>query len=290
MSTSPALGEAKQVQLGQGTIRYRERGSGEPIVFVHGFGVNGDLWRKVVPEIAENFRCITPDWPLASHEIPMNSEADLSPPGVAKLIADFLAALDLNSVTAVGNNTGGAMCQLLVTNHPERVGRLILTNCDAYDNFPPGLFRYLKWIAFVPGAFFLLAQSLRLRPIQRSPIAYGWIAKRPIDGAALDSYVEHLASVRRDSVKVLKGISTRYTMAAGDKLGEFKRPVLIAWAPEGRFFPFKHAQKLSEAFADARLERVEDSYDFVSEDQPKRLAELITTFMHANPSPAVESK
>ena len=92
--------------------RYRERGTGEPIVFVHGALVNADLWRKVVPELAKDFRCIAPDLPLGSHERAMPADADLSPPGVAKLIADFIAALDLDNVTLVGNDTGGALCQL----------------------------------------------------------------------------------------------------------------------------------------------------------------------------------
>ena len=130
--------------LPQGTIRYRERGNGEPIVFVHGLLVNGDLWRKVVPTLAKDFRCITPDWPLGSHEVPMNPDADLTPTGLAKLVADFLAALELENVTLVGNDTGGALSQIVVTEHPERIARLVLTPCDAFEVFPPRLFKYLS--------------------------------------------------------------------------------------------------------------------------------------------------
>ena len=143
MSISPALGERKEVSLPQGTIAYRERGSGEPIVFIHGLLVNGDLWRKVVPELSKDYRCIVPDLPLGSHDRPMNEDADLSPYGVAKLIDDFLAALDLRDVTLVGNDTGGAFCQIVVTRHPDRIGRLVLTPCDAYENFPPRFFKYM---------------------------------------------------------------------------------------------------------------------------------------------------
>src|SRR3954463_13233489 len=106
MSISEALGQQHEVKLPQGTIRYRERGEGEPIVFVHGLLVNGDLWRKVVPRLAESYRCITPDWPLGSHQVALEPDADLTPPGVAKLIADFLEALDLNAATVVGNDSG----------------------------------------------------------------------------------------------------------------------------------------------------------------------------------------
>src|SRR6187401_2800525 len=103
MSISSQLGDQKEVTLPQGTIRYRERGNGDPIVFVHGLLVNGDLWRKVVPELAKDFRCITPDWPLGSHEVPMDRDADLTPPGLAKLIDEFLGELGLENVTLIGN-------------------------------------------------------------------------------------------------------------------------------------------------------------------------------------------
>ncbi len=136
MSRFDTLGSLKEVQLAQGTIRYRECGSGEPLVFVHGLLVNGDLWRKVAPSLAKSYRCIVPDLPLGSHEIPLATSADLTPPGLVRLITDFLDALELPAVTLIANDTGGALCQLLIAANPDRVERLVLTNCDAYENFP----------------------------------------------------------------------------------------------------------------------------------------------------------
>jgi pimeloyl-ACP methyl ester carboxylesterase len=281
MSISTQLGEQREVTLDHGTLRYRERGNGEPIVFVHGALVNGDLWRKVVPGLAKDFRCIAPDLPLGSHEVPMRPAADLSPTGLARLISDFLEALDLESVTLVGNDTGGALCQLVVTRHPGRVGRLVLTNCDAYENFPPRMFRYLQLAARVPGGITALTQSLRLRPLRRTPIAYGWLSKRGIDDETLDSYVRPLLKdpgIRRDSGKLLRGLHPRYTLEAANALSGFERPVLIAWAPERDLFPWEHAKRLAATFPNARLERIDDSWTFIPEDQPERLAELIGAF------------
>ena len=160
MSLSSKLGEEKSVRLPQGTIRYRERGRGTPIVFVHGVLANGDLWRDVVPRLAETHRCITPDWPLGSHEVPMEATADLSTPGLARLVADFLAALDLRDVTLVANDTGGAVCQLVVTSHPERIARLVLTSCDAFEVFPPRPFDILLKCKII--------HRIRFRPIRHS--------------------------------------------------------------------------------------------------------------------------
>jgi pimeloyl-ACP methyl ester carboxylesterase len=269
------------VTVSQGSIPYREAGSGEPIVFVHGAFVDGRLWRKVVPGLERDFRCILPDLPLGAHSEPMSPDADLSPPGLARLVAEFLEALDLRNVTLVGNDTGGAICQLVATEHPERIGRLVLTNCDAFENFLPPAFRYLQLAARIPGAVFALTQPLRLRALRRTPLTFGWLSKRPVEKELSDSWLRPLLSsrpVRRDTAKLLRGISKRYTLEAATKLASFDRPALIAWAPEDKFFPVDHAERLATIIPDAHLERIDDSYTFVSEDQPERLAELIAAF------------
>src|SRR5919106_3974755 len=126
-----------EARLSQGTIHYSESGEGPPIVFVHGLLVDGRLWRKVTPLLEDRFRCIVPDLPLGSHQQAMNPDADLSPPGLARIVDGFLAALDLDRVTLVANDTGGAIAQVTAANHADRIGRLVLTNCDAFENFLP---------------------------------------------------------------------------------------------------------------------------------------------------------
>jgi pimeloyl-ACP methyl ester carboxylesterase len=277
-----ALGPQQEVRLPGGTVRYRERGAGPTVLFVHGLLVNAALWRKVVPELAPDFRCIAPDWPLGSHEVPLGHGADLTPPGLAQLIADFMAALELDDVTLVGNDSGGALSQLVVTRHPERVGRLVLTPCDAFENFPPRMFRYLGWAAKVPGGMAPIVQSMRLRANRRSPIAFGWLTKRRLPNAVSDHYVNpviHDRRIREDARAFILGVDSAYTIAAAEKLRGFERPVLLAWAPEDRFFPIAHAERLAELLPDARLERIVDARTFVSEDQPQRLAELIAGFV-----------
>src|SRR4051794_15648802 len=129
MSVSEQLGAPATVDVPAGTIAYRERGSGPPIMFVHGVGVNGDLWRKVVPELAEGHRCIAPDLPFGAHSHPLRDGADLSLPGMARIVADLIEALGLEDATVIANDTGGAVSQWLAGHHPERVGRLVLTSC-----------------------------------------------------------------------------------------------------------------------------------------------------------------
>jgi pimeloyl-ACP methyl ester carboxylesterase len=281
MAMSTELGQQHEVTLPQGTIEYRERGTGEPVVFVHGALVNADLWRKVVPEVAKDFRCIAPDLPLGSHQRAMPADADVSPPAVAKLIADFIATLGLDNVTLVGNDTGGAICQLVVTNHPNRIGRLVLTNCDAYDVFPPSIFKPLFYGGRIPGFAWAIAQPLRMTALRHSPIGFGWLAKHGIPAEVTRSWLDPLLAnrgVRRDVRKLLKGAGPRHTQEAARRFGEFDKPVLIVWAPEKDFFPVEYGERLARDFPQGRLERIEDSWTFVPEDQPQRLAQLIGTF------------
>ena len=270
-----------ECKLAQGTIRYRDLGTGAPIVLVHGLLTNSLLWADVADLLAKDFRVIAPDWPLGSHSLPLEPGADVRPPALAKVIADFIAALELEQVTLVGNDTGGALCQLVVVNHPERISQLVLTPCDAYENFMPPMFRPLQLAARFPGSVWLIANSLRPRAFQRLPFAFGWLSKRPLDRATADAFMRPILTsraIRREVAAILRGINKRYTLEAAQRFGEFKQPVLIAWAPEDRIFKFRFAEKLAAAFPDARVERIEDSYTFVPIDQPQRTAGLIASF------------
>ena len=290
MTATKTNDKYRSIRLEQGTIRYREYGTGAPVVFVHGLLVNGSLWRRVVPLVAQGYRCIVPDLPLGSHEVAMEEGADLTPKGLARLIAGFVEALGLESATLVGNDTGGALSQIVAVEHPERVARLVLTNCDAFDRFPPPEFAPLVWGARVPGFLWELAQSMRIDAVRRSPLAYGWLTKRRIDDAVLDEWTRPFierADVRRDLGAVLRGISPRYTIEAAERLRTFDRPVLLVWAPEDRFFPLAHAVRLEALLPDARLETIDDSRTFIPEDQPERLAGLVTEFLAATARPTL---
>jgi pimeloyl-ACP methyl ester carboxylesterase len=274
----------KEVSLPQGPIPYRDEGTGEPLVFVHGLLVNGRLWERVTPLLSPDFRCIVPDLPLGCHTTPMAADADLSPPGIAKLVLAFLDELGLDRVTLVGNDSGGAISQLVATSAPERVGRLILTNCDAYDNFPPKLFGYFKPVARTPGAWTMLAQSMRFKPLRRSPLAFGVLTKSRIPGEMLDDWLDPtIASnaIRKDTKKFILGTEPAQTEQAARDLESFRSPTLFAWAPEDRWFKVQHADRLAASMPDARVVRIPDAKTFVSLDQPDRLAEEIASFVRA---------
>ena len=283
MAISEELGERRTVDLpGIGTIEYRVRGSGPPIVFAHGVGANGDLWRKVAPELADGHRIIVPDLPLGGHSIPLSGEPDMSLPGLARILGSFIEALDLREATLVANDTGGAVSQAFVSGGPERVTRLVLTSCDAFDRYPPPAVAYLKPTARMPGGLALLGQAVRFKAVQRLPIAYGWATHHSIEPRIMKSYTTTVRTnpgVRADLGRVLKQARKSDMQRASNGVGAFKGPALVAWAADDKFFPVEHGRRLAELMPDGRFVVVEDSRTFIPEDQPAVLVELLREFL-----------
>jgi pimeloyl-ACP methyl ester carboxylesterase len=284
MTRPPALGTPRDIKLSRATVRCFESGpsDGPPVVFVHGLLVNADLWQNVVPRLTEaGLRCIAVDWPLGSHELAV-PDADLTPPGVADLVAELLEVLDLRDVTVVGNDSGGAITQILITRHPERVGRVVLTPSDSFEKFFPPLFAALPIAARIPGAAKILTQALRARWVQRLPIGFGWLTKHPMPDEVVDSFLRPSRERREildDTRRFLRTVHRRHTLEAAEKLGSFDKPVLLAWAREDRVFPISLAERLAERLPKATIVPIADSLTFVPLDQPEVLANLIVEFV-----------
>jgi pimeloyl-ACP methyl ester carboxylesterase len=272
--------QRKEIDLPAGRIRYREAGTGKPVVFVHGYLVDGRLWDGVVDRLSDSHRCIAPDWPMGAQQIAMNPDADLSPPGVAATIASLLEALDLDDVTIVGNDSGGAMSQVLVTRHPERIGRLVLTNCDTHENFPPGIFKAMPPLAKLPGGMTVLAAPFRIGAVARR--AFAPFARTRIPDELIASWMHPATSdagVMHDLKKVTIGMNKRYTLEAAQKLRGSELPILLAWAPGDKYFPIRYAERLASEAGNARIVQIPDAKTFVPLDQPQRLADEIAGFL-----------
>ncbi len=272
-----------RIELPAGPVNYGDTGGGGPVVlFVHGLLADGSLWDGVVERLAGHARCLTPDLPMGSHREPMRAGADLSPRGIARLIDAFLAALDLRDVVVVAGDSGGAVAQLLVTEHPGRIGRLVLTPCDAFENFFPPMFRPYQWIARFPAALTAVLQLMRVRVLRRLPMAYGLIAKHGVAHATTDRWLAPALGrreIRRDLAGFLRGVNPRDTLAAAERLPGFTGPALLLWPREERTFPFAHAGRLAALLPDARLVEIPDAWAFIALDQPAATAGAIAAFL-----------
>jgi pimeloyl-ACP methyl ester carboxylesterase len=285
---SPLLGEAAKLGLEGGELECFQRGAGAALVFAHGWLANANLWRGVVDRLADRFRCIVPDLPFGSHRTPMRAEADLTPTGCGALVAQVLEALDLRDVTLIGNDSGGAYSQIATAAHPDRVARLVLNSCETpYDEFPPAPFDGLPAAAADPAALGRLFGALRDREVRATPLAYGLLIKHPIEDRVSDSYALPSvadADVLRDTAKVMASAASAPVQAAGRRLiAAFERPVLFAWGPEDRVFPFANAERYAGELAGGRVTPIPDAYSFTPEDQPGALAAAIAEFAAAAP-------
>jgi pimeloyl-ACP methyl ester carboxylesterase len=276
-----SLPAARTITLGERTLSYRDVGSGPPIVFVHGIFLNSNFWRRVTPELVPHFRCIAPDLPLGGHHIPQPAAADQTPIGLADLLAELITALDLPAVTLVGNDTGGAICQILISRRPELVGRLLLTNCDAFEEFFPPLLAGMSLGPRLLGETYLniMTGLLKLRPAQRMIIALG--AYRHFSDSELDAYLAPIRrdpTIRRDLHRFLVAVSNRYTLEAARTFTELQQPVLMLWGTDDFVFTQKLARRLRDAFPNGALELVPRARAYWPEDQPAILAERLKTF------------
>lgn len=269
-----------EIRLSNGTLNYRDSGTGPVVVLIHGLFADGTLWDKVIPELGADRRVIVPDLPLGAHRRAMDPDADLSPAGIASIIAEFLERLELDGVTLVGNDTGGALCQITAADHPKRLGRLLLTNCDAYKNFLPIFYRELQLFPRIPGGMTMLAHMPKVigralfRPLTTKPMPKEQL-NRWLGGPAADP------GVKRDLGKVLGGITTKETLRAIEALRRSAPPTLLVWGRRDLFFKPRYAERLRSDITGSRLEWIENSRTFTPFDAPTELARHIREFSAA---------
>jgi pimeloyl-ACP methyl ester carboxylesterase len=273
------------IELSAGTIEIEDTGGeGPAIVLLPGLMMHASLWDEVIAGLSPGHRCVAPTLPMGAHRHAMRAGADLSPRGLARLVSELLDRLDLNDVTLVGNDTGGALVQLLAADGAARVGRIVLVSCDAFDNFPPGLTGKTLVLTgkLSPALFGLFMQQMRLRPLRRLPLAFGRLTKR--GDAATARWVKPVLKqreIRRDTVRVLREIAAQpdLLLEAAERLPNFERPALVVWASEDRVMPPEHGRRLAELLPRGRLVEIPDSYTLIPLDQPARLAEAIQEFV-----------
>lgn len=270
------------VDLPHGTISYRVAGpqdsAAPPVVFVHAFLVDGTVWTQVADLLAaDGVRSYAPTWPLGAHRTPMKADADLSPRGLARLILDFLQALDLRDVTLVGSDTGGALVQFLLDTDDSRVGRVVFANCDAFDTFPPFPFSAIFPLLKGPRRLWANLQPMRLRAMRHSPLGFGLLATS-FDPRQTRSWIEPTLSdarVRRDAVKFLRAAKPADLLDVSTRLAKFAGPVRVVWGGADRAFKPELGRRLAQAFGDGSYTEVPGARTFVQLDNPRALADEI---------------
>ncbi|MGD0064290.1 MAG: alpha/beta hydrolase [Streptosporangiaceae bacterium] len=274
-----------KVELTAGIVEYEDTGGQGPVlVFLHGLTMDGSLWRRVVTGLSPDYRCVLPTLPLGGHRLAMRPDADLSLPGVALLVAEFIDRVGLTDVTLVQNDWGGAQI-LIAVGDTRRIGRLVITASEAFDNYPPRPARLIVLAARIPGGLAAMMKLLRFEAVRRAPGSWGWMSKRPVPRAVMDAWFRPATTdpaIRRDLAKYVTSVpSRRVLLDWAERSAGFERPVLVVWATEDRMMPRQHGRRLAELFPDARLIEIDDSYTLIPEDQPEQLIRAIRSFVPA---------
>ena len=271
-----------ELELSAGVIEYEDSGGPGPVlVLLGGLVMDGSVWDPVVEELRGDHRCVVPTLPLGSHRRPMRPDADLTLAGFARLVSELLDRLDLRDVTLVQNDHAAAL--VLAGERPPRVAGLVISSCEAFENYPPGLpGKNMRLMAMVPGGIFVAMQALRLRPLRRLPLALGWMSKRPLPDELVDCWLvpaQTQRGVRRDLRKYAASARRGQMLEVCERLRSFDRPALVVWTPEDRVQRPEHGRRLAELLPDARLVEIPDSYTLIMRDQPLAFAEAIRRFV-----------
>lgn len=278
-----------QATLDRATIDYRvlgpETSPHPPVLFIHGILVDHRLWVKAAEKLADNgFRCILPNLPLGSHTVPVSDDVLRTPESIADLIHEFMVELDLTDVTLVGNDTGGALCQLLIDAHPDRVGRLVLTNCDAFEKFPPFPFNLVFATMRGPKTIKALAGLMRVPALRSSPLGYGLLLERNDELTA--SWVAPCTSdqrIARNLATVLRGVGPTDLTDVATRLSRFDKPVTLVWGLADRCFTPTLGRRLAAAFRNATWVEVPGAHTFVALDAPDAVVDAVASIGATRP-------
>lgn len=277
----------KTVEVTAGTIEYREEGdvNGQPVVLLHGLLMNDAQWNTVLSLLPAGFRYLLPVLPLGGHRVPMRRDADLTMPGMVNIVADFLDALDLADVTLVVTDWGGALF-LTDIGRDDRVARLVICPCEAFDNFPPGLPGKVAALAARSDVTLRLAlRTLIIGWLRRQRPIFGMMAKQPVSQHIMDAWLAHAVADRRIRRDVTKYCRTRFDrddlIRATNRLAEFSGPALVLWT-DNPAMPAAHGNQLAALMPKGQLRHVDDAYVLVMLDQPEQTAAHIGAFLVAN--------
>ncbi|MEU6265921.1 alpha/beta fold hydrolase [Saccharopolyspora shandongensis] len=273
----------RSIEIPAGIVEYDETGSGPPVVLLHGLLMDHTVWDRVLPLLPSGLRIVRPVLPLGAHRRPMNPGADLTLAGQVSVVADFLEALDLDDVTLVHSDWGGALL-LTARGLDRRVARQVFLPCEAFDNFPPGLpGTMVKLASRVPGGLRFAARQLRVGWLRGLPPLFGQMARRPVPDDLVRRWTDPLLGdpgVLRDLLAYCRGPFDGPSLIRDtEALSRFRGEALVLWSPDNRVMPAEHGHRLAALMPRARYAEVPGAYVLSMLDEPEAVARELGEFL-----------
>ncbi len=285
----PADNGAKRVtQLGDVRLAYRDEGSGPAVLLLHGCPFASFVWRRLIPQLAPSHRCIAPDLlGLGDTETPPG--ADWSLPAQAETMIRLLDSLGIEHAHVLGHDHGGAVAQVLAARHATRVDRLVLTDAEAYDNWPSAEERPFVRITQMPLLGDLVLWLWSRRVVLRATLvrAKAVYDARALSGEFIDFLIRANLGDRRRRAKTKRFIAeqfdpgnNRVTLDILDGLRRFDHPTLLIWAENDAHFGPEWGERLRREIPGAqRLELLPSTGHLLMEERPEKFAALVRDFL-----------
>lgn len=280
--------ESRKLETRLGPLAWQSSGRGPTLVFFAGALANHDLWRDVIAALEDRYRCVTIDLPLGAHPWPLSAGADRSAASLARLLLDCLELLDVDDATVVANDTAGGLLLLsLATGHPalDRVGRLVLTNCENYEQFPPDKLRRVSALCRTSPrlalALFRLQFGLSSRSAAIRRRVLATVSAVPDRAGSFSGLIRPDPRALGDLVAVMASERPQLLVDAAGEIPRFDRPVLVVWGDSCEFFSMTGARRLASEFPRATLVSVPGAKTWVPVDNPAALASAIGSFVSA---------
>jgi haloalkane dehalogenase len=264
-----------------GRIAYVERGTGPVALFLHGFPLSSFQWRGVIEQLSGERRCVAPD-AMGLGYTEVAPEQSLTPGAQADMLIAFLESLAIDRVDLIANDSGGAIAQLFLSRHPERVRTLLLTNCDVEIQSPAAGLLPLIQLAHA-GLYpeLYLEPWLEDKALARSRTAgLGGMCytdpAHPTD-AATEQYLRPLvASAERKALvnRYLIALETNSLAGLGPVLGVCMVPTRIVWGMADTIFSKDNPEYLAEILPQVTgIRRIPQGKLFFPEEYPSVIAE-----------------
>lgn len=260
------------VDVGSARLYYYasgSRGSGEPIVLIHGFPTSSHLWSGVVPLLPKGHRVVVLDLLGFGRSDPPGDGTNLSLRAHADRVITLLDSLGINYATIVGHDLGAGIAQMLAIRHPTRVARLCLINSVAFDAWPGREVKLVR--ATMPLTRHLPATWIL--SVLRADLLRGYVVSER-GARSIDQFVRPFTTDKGRDVLVahLAALDSSETNALVPRLKDIVAPTAVLWGAEDPFLPLDIGQRLANAIPGATLDVVPDIRHFTPEEAPERVA------------------
>ncbi|MGL4175086.1 MAG: alpha/beta fold hydrolase [Dermatophilaceae bacterium] len=264
-----------------GPVPVRVIGDGPPVIAVHGLLVDGRLWDGMTAQLAPHASVILPDLPLGCQRSAVPDRSALTPERIAGAVVDVLDGLGLDSAVLVGNDTGGALSQIVASAHPDRFDGLVLAGVDAFEHFPPPLIRPFVALAAVPGGMHLAVRAFGIPALLADPGRLNLLSTRGFGRHLVRDLLAPARAdreIRADLTAFVRQIRPEPLLAAVLGLEAFRDRARVLWGRRDRVFPHRDAERLADLLGTSVI-WLDDAATFVPVDRPDAVADAVRSLL-----------